>query len=155
MREKEESGAKNKRIKELIDKDDLRELLFRYAECVDKKKWPEWEDCFAENAQVVMPFASHSGRAGLAEWGKAALAPFEITEHLYGNIQVRIDGDQATGRCNFWGAHTHSRKDISRHFDEGGSYSYQFVRTKAGWRISRLDLDITWKTGDDNTGLAG
>jgi hypothetical protein len=83
------------------------------------------------------------------------LSPFEVTEHLYGNIQVSVHGDHATGRTNFWAACTHSRADLARHFDEGGSYTWEFVRGPRGWLISRLDLDVTWTAGSDEAGLAG
>lgn len=143
------------RLLTLLDKDEIRELLFRFAEAADRKLWQTWEDCFTEDAYVSMPFATHEGRDGLKTWAEAALAPFETTEHLYGNIQISIDGDTATGRNNFWAACTQSRSDLARHFDEGGSYSWQFARTESGWRISRLDLDVTWTAGADEAGLSG
>ena len=143
------------RLRNLIDKDDIRELLFRFAEAVDTKRWQVWADCYTDDAIVRMPFASHDGREGLAAWGEGALAPFEVTEHLYGNIQIVVDGDTATGRTNFWAACLYSRDDLGKHFDEGGSYAWEFRRTDAGWRIARLDLDVMWTVGADETGLSG
>ncbi|MEO3826404.1 nuclear transport factor 2 family protein [Actinomadura sp. B10D3] len=143
------------RLQNLLDKDEIRELLFRYAEYVDRKQFADWAACFTEDVRITMPFASHEGQEGLEEWGRNGLSHYEVTEHLYGNIQIVVNGDHATGRSNFWAACTNSRADLTRHFDEGGSYTWEFERGAQGWRISRLDLDVTWTTGDDETGLSG
>lgn len=143
-------------LQNLIDKDQIRELLFRYAAAVDRKQWSSWQECFTEAARITMPFANHVGRDGLAEWGRAALSTFEVTEHLYGNIQITMTAEgQASGRTNFIAACTHSRSDLNRHFDEGGSYTWEFAKVDDQWLISKLDLDVTWTRGHDDTGLAG
>ena len=148
-------GSLDARVLELLDKEEIRELLFRFAEAADTKQWRVWEDCFTEDARVNFPFASHTGREGSGAWAEAALAPFEVTMHLYGNTQLVIEGDEARGKTNFWAACTPSREDIGRHFDEGGSYNWRFRRTDAGWRITSIDLDVIFTSGADETGLSG
>jgi hypothetical protein len=46
------------------------------------------------------------------------------------------------------------RKEIfSDHFDEGEFYHRVFRKDDGNWRIERLQLTITWTTGEDPTGV--
>lgn len=149
------SQADVDRMRAMFDKEEIRDLIHRYASSVDTKNWRDWEACFTSDAVIVMPFATHEGREGLEEWGIAGLGMFEVTEHLYGNIQIALNGDTASSRMNFWGAHTPSRNNVGVHFDEGGSYAIEYRRVGDQWLMSHLVLDITWTSGDDIAGLAG
>ncbi|MCM2393728.1 nuclear transport factor 2 family protein [Streptomyces albipurpureus] len=133
----------------------LARLLTSYAWCVDDKRWEDWEACFTPDAEVRMPFASHNGSAGLAEWGRAALAPFERTHHMSANIEVTVTGATAVGRSKFQAVHVPEASRPSEHFTEAGTYLWAFRRTPDGWRISRCEIETAWTAGRDTTGLAG
>ncbi|OZC52454.1 hypothetical protein CH286_02370 [Rhodococcus sp. WWJCD1] len=143
-------------LQNLIDKDQIRKLPIRCAAAVDRKQRSSWQECFTEEARITMPFANHAGRDGLAECGHAALSPFEVTDHLYGSIQITVTAEgQASGRTNFIAACTHSRSDLNRNFDECDSYTWKFAKVDDQWLISKMDLDVTWTRGHDDTGLVG
>lgn len=144
------------RITTLIDESDIIQLLTRYAWCVDDKRWEDWAACFTDDTIVTMPFASHTGRADLADWGQRALEPFEITHHMSTNFDIVIDGDHARGRSKFQAVHVPSGAHTDQHFIESGLYRWEFVRTPIGaWLISSCTIEVSWTAGKDDTGLAG
>jgi 3-phenylpropionate/cinnamic acid dioxygenase small subunit len=142
-------------LRQLLDRDAIRQHLDHFAYCVDDKRWREWADCFTSTATVTFPFAGHQGHDGLAEWGEHALAPFATTHHLSSNLVITLDGDTAEVRSKVLAAHVLNDRDTGTHFDIAGTYHRRLVRLDAGWRIQSLRLDIAYTNGSDTTGLAG
>ncbi|WP_283136815.1 nuclear transport factor 2 family protein [Rhizohabitans arisaemae] len=138
-----------------IDEADIARLLDEYAWCVDDKRWEDWEACFTADAEIRMPFAAHDGSDGLAEWGRAALAPFEKTHHMSSNFQITVEGDTAFGRSKFQAVHVPRADRSSEYFVVAGTYHWRFRRTEHGWRIRRCEIEVAWTYGDDATGLSG
>lgn len=143
------------RLRRLIDEEAVKQIMFRYAECVDGKMWDEWAALFTEDACFEMPFGRIEGRSNLAEFAGNSLASFDITHHCITNQQVVIDGDTATSRQNITAVHTPSKDDISVHFDEGGHYFLSLVRTDEGWKIKSLAGNLHWTSGKDDAGISG
>lgn len=143
------------RLARLIDESELAKLLTRYAWCVDDKRWEDWAACFTADVRVRMPFAAHDGRAGLADWGRSALAPFAATQHLSGNAEFRLDGDRASGRSMFQAVHVPSRERSHEYFTESGVYHWEFARVDGEWLIDSCTIEVTWTAGQDATGLSG
>lgn len=140
----------------LVDEAEITRLLTRYAWCVDDKRWDDWAACFAEDVVVTMPFASHNGRAGLADWGRGALEPFETTHHMSTNFEIVVDGDTAEARSKFQAVHVPVASSPDRSFTESGTYHWGFVRGPGGrWLISACAIGVAWIAGRDETGLAG
>ncbi|WP_009478473.1 nuclear transport factor 2 family protein [Rhodococcus sp. JVH1] len=144
------------RMTTLIDESDIIRLLTRYAWCVDDKRWDDWAACFTDDTVITMPFASRSGREGLADWGRTALEPFDSTHHMSTNFEIVIDGDQAAARSKFQAVHVHVAARTDQHFIESGTYRWEFARTPDGtWLISSCTISVSWTAGKDETGLAG
>lgn len=127
---------------ELSDRWDLQDLVTRYATCIDSRDFDGLDTVFTPDARVS--YAASGGpeddypavRAWLAEM----LPIFAATQHLMGNLEVRLDGDSATGRCmcfNPMALKPVEEKD-QQVFFYGLWYLLDFVRSGDGWRISRL-----------------
>lgn len=144
------------RFSRYVDEADITRLLTRYAWCVDDKRWADWAACFTKDVVVRMPFAGHDGRAGLAEWGRAALESFAVTHHMSTNFEITVAGDRAVGRSKFQAVHVRSADHLDQHFTESGTYSWKFVRGGDGaWLIAECVLTPSWTSGVDDEGLAG
>ncbi|HWH26264.1 MAG TPA: nuclear transport factor 2 family protein [Pseudolysinimonas sp.] len=143
------------RIRVLEDHHDIAALVARHQDVADQKDFDSWPDILTDDIVVEFPFASHTGRDGIAEWGRNALAIFEATFHMQSNLILEIDGDTARGRTTAWAVGIARAESRRRTFEEGGVYQWTFRRTSEGWRIAKLSFAATWATDMDNTGLAG
>ena len=127
---------------ELSDRWDLQDLMTRYATCIDSKDFVGLDEVFTPDARVS--FEAAGGPADtypvVREWLAEMLPIFAATQHLMGNLAVRLDGDVATGRCmcfNPMALKPTTEKD-QQVFFYGLWYQLEFVRTAEGWRIDAL-----------------
>ncbi len=132
------------RLRKLEDSTAIAELLNRYAKAVDACRWTEWEQCFAEDGRAEFPFGKYEGRRGMGAWCAKNLTAFKGFEHLFGNLQIKLEGDRATVRNNAWIACVMDSNRPHEHFDNGGSYDWELGRSTEGWRIKQVQLKITW-----------
>ncbi|HKR88806.1 MAG TPA: nuclear transport factor 2 family protein [Phenylobacterium sp.] len=127
------------RLKELADRAELLALFDRYLRVPDEGRWERsWlETIFTEDVSLDYTLATHEGLDGLAEFGRAVHAQFELSHHFGANCLVKLDGDRASVRANMIATHV---PDVSL----GGHYLFEAVRTRGGWRCRRLKMNIVW-----------
>ncbi len=130
----------------LADRIEIGDLLTRYATSVDTKDWDLFRSVFTEDATI--DYTSAGGEKGtvaeMAEWLSTTLPMFETTQHLIANQEVAIDGDTATVRAMFYNPMKFAGGDNM--FWCGGYYNHSLVRTKEGWRSTRLVEETAWST---------
>ena len=88
---------------EISDRFEIQDLLYRYSELIDGKEIDALrEEVFTEDAFIdYSVFGGSKGDldATLAFLNKVMTpSMFPNTQHLVANMQIRISGDQATGR---------------------------------------------------------
>jgi len=76
---------------------------------------------------------------------RATLEPLALTQHLYGNHVVVVDGDEATHTCYVQAQHV---RDDGAKYLGAGRYADRLRRTEAGWRFSHRVLTSMWNEGD-------
>jgi hypothetical protein len=134
----------------MSDRDEIVETLSLYALAVDTQRWDLFDRVFTPQADV--DFGSSAHWTDLTQF-KADFAafhdPFDATQHVMSNQQVRIDGDRA------WSL-TYGSWRLVRKAAEGGPlwdgtgwYDDQWVRTGQGWRIVQRVCRVIWFTGND------
>ena len=123
---------------EIKDRLEIQELMYRYAEMVDRRDWPQMDQIFALEARI--DYASTGGHAGpfreTLAWLDRALESWPINLHIISNLIIEFDGDLATARCYF-------HAPMARETEEGpqyvitnaGHYQDRLIRTPTGWRI--------------------
>ncbi|MFJ8442493.1 nuclear transport factor 2 family protein [Kitasatospora griseola] len=109
---------------------------------------------FTSDVRISTPVGQHEGIAGLAEAEQVTLGKFERTQHVGANYMIDLDGDRAAVRWNALMTHVHLAttqqargEDPGGHFDVGGTFTGEAVRTPDGWRLRRLDVQAVWTTG--------
>jgi 3-phenylpropionate/cinnamic acid dioxygenase small subunit len=146
--------ALEKRIKLLEDKDAIKTLLNRYCNTADDREWEAFGKCFTEDG--VLGFENWGevvGPAKISDISSNAENRFEGLQHSMTNMQVDVDGDEATCRCYLWFAATKDRKKPNEYYAFGGHYKFNFRRTPDGWRISRMQLKKMWAQNEDTEGV--
>ena len=85
---------------EISDRFEIQDLLYRYAELIDGKRFDALRDVFHEDAHI--DYSAFGGSVGDREetiaFLKKAMPLFPNTQHLNANLQITVDGDTGRGR---------------------------------------------------------
>jgi 3-phenylpropionate/cinnamic acid dioxygenase small subunit len=133
------------------DREEIEELLYRYARMVDRREWELMDRVFAQDATI--DYTSTGGRKGpyreTLAWLDRALAAWPSNLHFITNLSVEIEGDRARSRCYFLAPMARPRPDGSQEvITNAGTYEDRLVRTAAGWRIAERDCRQTVRIGE-------
>lgn len=137
------------RLQELTDRLDIAEVLARYCEALDDRRWELLETVFT--ADATCDYGSVGTPAGLADITdtiRGTIGDLDATQHLIGNVQVAVSGDTATARCYLTSQHVRHGAPGGQTYAIGGSYHDTLVRTPDGWRISSRRLQRMWADGN-------
>lgn len=135
----------------LADRLAIADVLTRYAWSLDSKEFDGLDDVFTDDAHI--DYTSSGGVAGafpeVKAWLASVLPHFPAYQHLVTNTDIRVDGDTATSRAEFYNPMVTAKPDGSRGiFFVGGEYHDRLARTPAGWRITERIERSVWTDGD-------
>jgi len=128
-------------LQEISDRMEITDLVHRYAEIIDTKQFDLLrEEIFC--ADAFIDYSAFGGSSGDVEatiaFLEKAFQLFPNTQHLNANVQIRLDGDRATGRVMCLNPQEMKLPDRPEHiFFCGLWYHDEYLRTERGWRIAR------------------
>lgn len=126
---------------ELVDREEIRALVVRYAHAVDHRAWEEVAACFTPDATA--DYAWFSGPlAELLPKIRAGLEGFDATMHFVGNHLAELRGDEASAETYALCVHRGVRSGTVREVTVALRYLDRLARTAAGWRIARRDVAV-------------
>lgn len=149
-------------LSKLIDRMEIVELADRFMVSLDERNFDdEWVRRFhTSDFTMESPVGDVVGLDGLAESTRVAMERYERTQHLASNHIVDLDGDRAVVRWNALMVHVHLTstaaargEDPGVHFDVGGRFDAEAVRTADGWRFRRMDVLPVWFNGRPPVGM--
>lgn len=124
-------------IAEISDRMRIQQLLVDYASAIDQRRFDDLDRIFTPDAYI--DYRAMGGIDGtypdVKAWLAEVLPNFPAYYHLLGNIDIRFDGDTAVGRTMCFNPMKLS--------DDGQIlfcmlwYDDEFLRTPAGWRMTR------------------
>jgi 3-phenylpropionate/cinnamic acid dioxygenase small subunit len=131
-------------------KQEIAEVLVRYATGIDRRDWDLFRSCFASDCLAEYE--------GIGTWESAdAITDFMVTAHAgmghtmhrISNIAIDVhddgDGDRAVARCYVDGMLMAADGDSG--FNPVGFYDDELARTPDGWRIAhRIFTMVTFRT---------
>ena len=118
------------------DRQDIAELLVRYATAIDRREYPLLGTVFTDQCDVDYgEIGRWSSADAVIEFMDQAHALAGYTLHRLSNIAVTLDGDQAVARTYIDGLIMAG--DNRGGVNAVGFYDDELVRTDKGWRISR------------------
>ena len=132
----------------MSDRDDIIDLTIAYTWALDTRQVDELRDIFLPDATAMLRGRQCDGVDAIIDRIGGAVLPLDRTQHLVGNHQVRVDGDEATCRCQLHSQHVREGTDGGDNFVVGGYYEDQLVRTPSGWRIKHRLMQQTWSAGN-------
>ena len=127
-------------LQEISDRMEIQDLVYRYSELIDRKQFDALREVFTEDAHI--DYSEMGGSVGGLEetigFLHKVMGMFPAHQHLNANIQIRLDGDTATGRVMCFNPQEMTLPDGGTQvFMCGLWYNDEYRRTQAGWRIAR------------------
>jgi len=120
----------------LDDRSAITEQMFRYARATDWLDTADHRDVFAADCVFASPHSGDmSGPDAIVEWMDRALAQFEATQHLIGNISITFTGPATANAVSYvraWHRYRdHDRPDMVL----WGEYHDRWTLIDGVWRI--------------------
>jgi hypothetical protein len=138
----------------LIAREEIRDLVHRYALAIDSRDWPGYRACFTDAIELDFSAATRTSPAwepmradAWVDRCRAFFTRLTATQHIPALLCVEIDGVHATGTKQLHAQHFHM--DFSPAVQlMTGRYDFEAARTGERWRFARLKLHIGWEEGN-------
>ncbi|WP_053227282.1 nuclear transport factor 2 family protein [Solirubrobacter soli] len=121
----------------LYDRNEITDVLAGLGRWLDDKRWDHADEVLTADVRATTPGGTAEGREAVV--AQARRNHDEVTQHLFSNVVVDLDGDRADVSAESLIALGPERRVGSR-------YALAFVRTAAGWRIDALTVTPVWST---------
>ncbi len=127
----------------ISDHFEIHAVLHRYARAMDAQDWPLLRTVFTPEATI--DYTSVGGPAAALDevlaWVAATMPAFPDSQHLVSNIEIGLDGDEASLRAGYF---CQMRTVTGAQFFCGGWYTHRMVRTVDGWRSAHMVDTLSW-----------
>jgi 3-phenylpropionate/cinnamic acid dioxygenase small subunit len=137
-------------LREMLDRHEIIALLDRYASSLDDRDWDRLRTCFTADAigDYDPNAPKFEGYDAIENLCRTVLGPLDASQHLLGNYEIEIEGDVARSRCYLRAQHVKRGCEGGHLFEVAGFYRDELVRREDGWRISRRQIVVTWRSGN-------
>jgi thioredoxin-like negative regulator of GroEL len=142
-------------VQQLADRAAIQALVQAYAYAVDTRDWHRYRDCFAGTLQMDFSAASGapSGYETLSgdEWVARCAAFFsrlDATQHIPALLKLDLDGDRAEAAMQLHAQHFKAGQDGGAVQTMIGRYEMSLARLDGQWRITRMELHVSWQEGN-------
>ena len=118
------------------DRQDISDLLVRYATGIDRRDWALFRTAFTDDCELDYgEIGAWKGVDAVTEFMEKVHAMAGHTMHRLSNQAITVDGDKAEARTYIDGLIMAG--DNTSGVNAIGFYDDEIVRTDAGWRIAR------------------
>jgi len=128
------------------DREQVQELTAIYAGAIDRKDYEAIADCFAPDPAVI--YAGYSeelkGHTAIIDHMRLALDPIDVTQHLFANFVIDIEGNAAGLTCDILAQHVHTGEN----YLAGGKYDVRLAKIGGSWKFSRISARTVWSSGN-------
>jgi 3-phenylpropionate/cinnamic acid dioxygenase small subunit len=123
-------------VTERDDRQDISDLLVRYATGIDSRDWPLFRTVFTEDCALDYGvIGSWQGVDAVTEFMQQAHALAGYTLHRLTNQAITVNGDTAAARTYIDAVIMAGGNDAG--VNAWGFYDDEIVRSADGWRIAR------------------
>ncbi|MEX0665975.1 MAG: nuclear transport factor 2 family protein [Acidimicrobiia bacterium] len=125
------------------DREQIHDVLVRYATGIDTKSWPLFRTCFT--ADVHADYGDTGvwdGVDAITEYMTGAHEHMIATQHMMSNFVIDVDGDTASAASYVHVVLTLT-EDPLRWVEAVGHYADELVRAADGWRICNRTYSMT------------
>jgi hypothetical protein len=134
-------------LRELLDREAIREVVLRYARGVDRRDLDLVASCFTSTAEYEGKLA-HGRVADALAALRESLPRYESTLHFMGNQLVELRGDEASCETYAIAYHRTAGDGAPRDLAVAVRYLDELVRLPEGWRIRKRVACTVWTRHD-------
>jgi hypothetical protein len=132
-------------LRELLDKQAIAELLYAYAEAIDRRDSGMLDRVFTGDCQLHYGAYDHPASVLIKSWGADSPPLFLMTHHLYGNIVVRFFGaERARSITYFFAHHRADRGGLIMDEMVRGRYLDRLIKQDGQWRFAERTIVFDW-----------
>jgi 3-phenylpropionate/cinnamic acid dioxygenase small subunit len=118
------------------DRQDIAEVLVRYATGIDRRDWELFRTCFTADVRAEYEgIATWTSVEEITEYMTSSHADMGHTMHRLTNVAITVHDDTATART--YVDAVLMAADGQNGINPIGFYDDELVRTESGWRIAR------------------
>ncbi|MFB7719426.1 nuclear transport factor 2 family protein [Nocardia sp. NPDC056100] len=127
----------------IADRLEISDLFSRFGRLLDEHHWEGADTVFAPDITVTSPRAGQlTGIDQVVGYIRQSVVPGEHTQHITTDLQVDIDGDQASAAAN---SQVYFYRDGQPpHQISGLRLVAGVVRTPNGWRLNETRTILNW-----------
>ncbi|SPM29625.1 nuclear transport factor 2 family protein [Mycobacterium terramassiliense] len=123
-------------MSERDDRQDIADLLVRYATGIDRRDWALFRTVFTDDCELDYGvIGAWRGVDAVTDFMEQVHALAGHTMHRLSNLAITLDGDKAAARTYIDGLIMAA--DNTSGVNAIGFYDDEIVRTEDGWRIAR------------------
>jgi hypothetical protein len=142
-------AQESKLIRELADREAIRDLMYRYGRGVDSVNLEMVLSTFDDPSNVIIESGTetqqrHEGRKAVEKFyeGRAAYNKSNrLIRHRYKNPLIELSGDTATASV-YW---DEIREENNTLIQAGGTYFDKLRRTNDGWKFSERRIRLAYR----------
>jgi ketosteroid isomerase-like protein len=126
------------------DRSAIGEALAELAAALDTRDWTALGEAFTADAHGY----GARGRDAIVARVREHLGGCGPSQHLLGNLRVRLDGDTATSLAYARVLHVGAGERAGAVYECLGEYTDGWLRTPAGWRLTSRRFAVSIESGD-------
>ena len=141
---------------EVLAKQEIYELSCNYMRGLDRLDAALMHTVFHDDATVDYGFFQGSGK-DFVDFAQNALKDHLANHHMIGQVNIKVDGDQAVGEVYFQAFHRVVQDGEEKDLFISGRYVDRYERRDGAWKISFRSEVNDWARmePDSDTYLAG
>lgn len=117
------------------DRQDINDVLVRYATGIDRRDWPLFRTVFTEDCEIDYgEIGTWTGADAITEFMELSHSAAGHTLHRLSNLAIAVDGDRAEARSYIDGLIMAA--DGKSGVNAIGYYDDELMRTASGWQVS-------------------
>lgn len=148
------------KLQELLDKQELTEIMYKFARALDRvdgelMKSTYWEDAIEEHQDPIFPdlFFYNGNAHKFVDPAMTAFKTLKVTQHRISNPLIEINGDSAGAECYVWAYHVHEEDGVDKEGILGGRHLFKFERRKGIWKIKHRSTVFDWNQNQAATAI--
>jgi hypothetical protein len=140
-----DAAPRDPRVQALIDKDEIRDCVYKFCRGVDRHDWDLVRSCYHDGGvDNHGPF--NGDKDEYTDWVSENLPKLaEVTMHVVANMLIELEGDLANSESYTIGYHRYTRPDgVRADWISGARYVDRFERRDGEWKIAQRQLTWEW-----------
>lgn len=134
-------------VEQLLLERELHEVVCRYAQLCDERDWALMDQIFAPNATANYGGWALPDCAAILRMLQQNLGGCGPTQHLLGNLTVKVDANSVTSQTSIRASHRGAGSMQHETYECMGYYRDTWQQTPAGWRISHRGMVVNFEFG--------